>query len=122
MLLIDRQGEVTMSQAADYINVPMSTATGVVERLVKNGFLKRERSESDRRIVTIMLTDKGKKVVEDLKDVIHKYVKIIDDSLNDEERKLIFNIFTKLINALGKENIDETAEKQVSKINKIEID
>ena len=111
-----------MSQAADYINVPMSTATGVVERLVKNGFLKRERSESDRRIVTIMLTDKGKKVVEDLKDVIHKYVKIIDDSLNDEERKLIFNIFTKLINALGKENIDETAEKQVSKINKIEID
>ena len=35
MLFVDRYEEIIMSRIAEYINVPMSTATGIVERLVK---------------------------------------------------------------------------------------
>ena len=60
ILYLDRYEGIIMSQIAEYINVSMSTATGIVERLVNKGYLQRERSESDRRIVVIQLTDKGK--------------------------------------------------------------
>lgn len=105
MLLVDKHGEIIMSQIADYINVSMSTANGVVERLVKSGYLTRDRSDIDRRIVLIRLTDKGKKLVEQLKSTIFQYVQLIYESLDDEERKLIFKIFNKVVDILNKKEL-----------------
>lgn len=96
LLQADRNGEIIMSQIADYINIPMSTATGLIERLVKKGYIERLRSESDRRIVTIRLTESGKKLTNDLKDTMKGYIQLIFDSLTDEEKDLLFGIFTKV--------------------------
>lgn len=110
MLVVDRHGEIIMSQVAGYINVPMSTATGIVDRLVKNGYLKRERSEQDRRIVVICLSDKGKEVIDKLKESVMKYIGMINDSLTDEERQLLYNIFIKFINILNRDNSDKNVD------------
>lgn len=72
---VGKHGEIIMSQIADFVNVPISTATGIVERLVKNGFMERERSDTDRRVVVIKLTDKGKKLIEEIKKSGRAYVK-----------------------------------------------
>jgi MarR family transcriptional regulator, organic hydroperoxide resistance regulator len=119
MLLVDRHDEVIMSTIADYINVSMSTANGIVERLVKGGYLNRDRSDSDRRIVVVRLTGKGKKLVDGLKSTIFEYVKRIDEALDDEERQLIFKIFTKIAAILDQkrpENQNEIPENQLKKI------
>jgi DNA-binding MarR family transcriptional regulator len=119
MLLVDRHGEVIMSAIADYINVSMSTANGIVERLVKSGYLNRDRSDSDRRIVVVRLTDEGKKLVDGLKSTIFEYVKRIDEALDDEERQLIFKIFNKIAAILDQkrpENQNEIPENQLKKI------
>jgi DNA-binding MarR family transcriptional regulator len=122
MLLVDQNREIIMSQIADYINVPMSTATGIVDRLVKNGYLKRERSDSDRRVVVIMLTEKGKNLVNELKALIFKYINLINDELTDEERQLIFKLFNKIINILSRRDDQRETDEQKSTIKKIEIE
>ncbi|HBX23324.1 MAG TPA: TrmB family transcriptional regulator [Desulfotomaculum sp.] len=121
MLIIDRHGELIMSQIADYLNIPLSTTTGLVNRLVKSGYLRRERSESDRRIVAIQLTETGKTLVVNIKETINQYVERIDRLLSDEERETLMHIFVKVIEALNKEKQDDTAEVE-SNINKIEIE
>ncbi|ABR47675.1 transcriptional regulator, TrmB [Alkaliphilus metalliredigens QYMF] len=125
MLLVDRHGEIIMSQIAEYINLPMSTTSGMVERLVKGGYVKRERSELDRRIVVIRLTDEGNALVSKLKDKIIYYIDKINESLTEEETQLLSKIFNKVIH-LFKENHREKStldsEKEEKKIKKILIE
>lgn len=101
MLLIDKHGEIIMGQVADYVNVPMSTATGIIERLVKNGYALRERSEADRRIVTIKLTDAGKSTVAKFRGTIAIYMDQIAAALTEEEKDLIFKLFIKIVSILN---------------------
>ncbi|MCX8129660.1 MAG: MarR family transcriptional regulator [Clostridia bacterium] len=123
MLLIHRQGEIIMSQVADYINVPMSTATGIVERLVKNGYILRERSETDRRIVTIKLTPKGEELITRFKDTVMQYINEINSSLTGEEKQLLLKVFAKFVKVLESKNAAIlSGEIKEKKIKKIEIE
>ena len=122
MLIVDRYGEVIMSQISDYINAPLSTTTGLVNRLVKNGYLQRERSEEDRRIVAIQLTDKGKSTMTEVKDNIESYLERINEILSAEERQVLFRIFLKIIAALNRKDF-VSGDSQVNQaIRKIPIE
>lgn len=121
MLFIDKRKEITMSEFAEYINAPMSTATGIADRLVKNHYLKRERSDKDRRIVVLKLTDKGSQIVIDFKSVISKYFNIILDNLTEDEKRCLAKIVFKIIDNLKSRSVPE--EDQIkSEIKNIEIE
>lgn len=123
MIMLDRYGEITMSQMAEYSNVPMSTATGIVDRLVKLKYMKRNRSEEDRRIVVIALSETGEKLVYELKKQISEYVTLIDQALTDEEKSLLFSVFLKIGQLFREKSADAApAEQQPSVLTKIKID
>ncbi len=122
ILLIDRRKEITMSELAEYISVPMSTATGIADRLVKNHYLKRERSEKDRRIVVLKLTDKGSRMVSDLKGMITKYLNIIIDDLTEEEKEFLGRIAFKIMDILQSNRSKATEGQKKKEIKSIEIE
>ncbi|MEW6622917.1 MAG: MarR family transcriptional regulator [Bacillota bacterium] len=103
LLLLDRHDEVIMSQIADYINIPMSTATGIVDRLVKKGHVKRERSDADRRIVLLRLTEKGKELLQGFKTSVNKYLELINEGLTEEEKNLLIKLALKVIKLFEKD-------------------
>ena len=51
----------SMSSVAKALSVTVGTLTISVNSLVKKGYVHRERSEEDRRVVLISLTEKGRK-------------------------------------------------------------
>ena len=53
------QGSVMMSAIAEFLDIPMSTATSVVDKMVDHRMLKRGISPSDRRKVLIQLDAQG---------------------------------------------------------------
>ncbi len=122
LLQVDKNGEIIMSQIADYVNIPMSTATGLVERLVKKGYIERIRSESDRRIVAIRLTDEGKKLAVELKGSILGLIEKVFDTLTDEEKKLLTGIFSKLTGIFSEKNKESGIKKEGDTIKRIEIE
>ncbi len=123
MLLIDKSKEITMSEFAENINVPMSTATGIADRLVKNQYLKRERSEEDRRVVVLKLTDKGSQMVKELKEMISKYLNMVMDDLTDEEKQFLGKIAFKIIDIFKSNREPEvTHDLKKEKIKTIEIE
>jgi DNA-binding MarR family transcriptional regulator len=109
LMLVERKGEISMSRIAEYVNVSMSTATGIVDRLVKNGFLVRNRTETDRRIVMISLTKKAEKVIEEIKSIGTRYISLVGDALTAEERAFIYSIFMKIISVIN--NDQQITEK-----------
>lgn len=53
-------GSKTMSEIATELEITMGTLTIAVDKLIKKGYLERSRSDSDRRIVNVNLTKRGK--------------------------------------------------------------
>lgn len=59
MFTLQRSGEMTMSRLADILNVSLSSATGLIDRLEERGYIERNRVPSDRRVVLVRLTEAG---------------------------------------------------------------
>jgi DNA-binding MarR family transcriptional regulator len=68
--------------------VRSSTITGVVDRLEKKGLAERIRNSPDRRVITIRLTEAGKKLAQNAPPPIQQKVldglKKIEDKQKDE--------------------------------------
>jgi len=79
------QGCFTMTELSRAHSVSVSTMTSMVDRLLLNRLLKRDRDKSDRRVVRVLLTEKGKKVVQHLMEVRKEALQEFLRELNDEE-------------------------------------
>ena len=76
ILTLNEYGPLPPSQIAKYMMVNSSTVTGIIDRLEQKGFVERKRISQDRRIITIQLTQTGKKLAENAPPPIQQ--KIID--------------------------------------------
>lgn len=60
--LLEQIGDLSLSNLSARIKTQNSTVTGIIDRMEREGLVKRERSEEDRRIVYIRLSPKGRKL------------------------------------------------------------
>lgn len=51
--LVHRRGSVTIGELARLLMLPRATTTGIVDRLAEEGWVARDRAESDRRTVLV---------------------------------------------------------------------
>ena len=114
MLFKDK--EVNMSEIAEYIHVPLNTATGIVGRMEKNGLVERTRSREDKRIVLITFSEKGRAQFQRLVDQLMNYgVKVLGE-LTPAELKLIEGLMTKVKTVLKEEKAKEEPARRIRKI------
>lgn len=82
MVLYD-QKQMTMSEISREINVINSNLTPLVDKLIKNGYLKRQTSKKDRRVVQISITPQGKAFVQKhkiyVKDLLVEKLELLDE-------------------------------------------
>ena len=65
MGILSRHGDTPMSRLADLLDVSMSNATGLVDRMEERGFVERVRVPDDRRVVLVSLTDRGRATLDE---------------------------------------------------------
>lgn len=85
LLLLSKNKQLTMSEISREIHVINSNLTPLVDRLIKLGYLKRQPSKKDRRVVHISLTANGKKQVEKHKQYAVAYLKEQFGALEDAQ-------------------------------------
>ena len=87
-----------MSAIAKQLHVTTGTLTISMNSLVKKGYVKRERSERDRRVVYIMLTAKGKLAYRHHAEFHRKMTEALVEGLDPEETKLLVRALANLKN------------------------
>jgi len=102
MDLIGTRGPVMMKEIAVALDISLPAATGLVERLYITGFVKRIFEPTDRRIIRIVLTDKGKKAVKEVKEKRKTIIKDVFSHLSENEREQYLKILRKVVNWLNK--------------------
>ncbi|WP_169891071.1 MarR family winged helix-turn-helix transcriptional regulator [Litchfieldia alkalitelluris] len=90
-------GPQMASAISKEFNVSASHITAVTDSLYKQNLIKRERSETDRRIVHIIITDEGKDLVKRLEALKHNFLYSKFDSLSDEEIQTMIKIYKKIL-------------------------
>jgi DNA-binding MarR family transcriptional regulator len=58
--MLERHGEMPMSRLAEMLDVSLSNASGVIDRLEDRGLVERVRVTDDRRVVLVRATDLGR--------------------------------------------------------------
>ena len=58
--MLDRHGEMPMSRLADMLDVSLSNASGIIDRLEDRSFVERVRVPDDRRVVMVRTTAEGR--------------------------------------------------------------
>lgn len=64
MLALWEHGELTIGELCKLLDLDTGTVSPLVKRLEKNGLLKKQRSPTDERSVSIRLTEKGRALQE----------------------------------------------------------
>jgi DNA-binding MarR family transcriptional regulator len=90
----------------------MSDTSRIVDRLVKKGMVKKTISREDRRLVDVLMTDKGKKLLQSM-DVMNEEMESIFKYLSDEEAKLL-NVLLDKIRMIENPSEDNSAETAVT--------
>jgi DNA-binding MarR family transcriptional regulator len=89
-------GAKTMSEIAAGLDITMGTLTIAVDRLIKKGYLERSRSDSDRRIVNVNLTKRGKLAYRIHEKFHMDMVKAIMQDFTPDEEEVLLNALRKL--------------------------
>lgn len=85
-----------MSAIATRLSVTVSTLTINMKGLEKKGYLVRERSEEDKRVVLVTLTEKGRKAFFHHRDFHKKMIKALMKDLDEEQKKVLYKCLNNL--------------------------
>lgn len=114
--LLYQRSEVNMTEIAEYIHVPLNTATGIINRMEKSELIVRTRSEEDKRVVLVGFSEKGMAQFQNLVDEMLYYGMKVISSFTKEEIDLFCKMTTKVLEVLRQEKKKEETPKKIRKI------
>jgi len=100
--MIHDEERATASFLSEQLEVKPSAVTVMVDRLEQNGFVARLPDADDRRVMRLVLTDKGKQALYDVRQQYQSILTALIAELNDEERKSFIHHFEIIASAAAK--------------------
>ena len=91
------KGPQKQSQLAKKLSYTPGAMTGIVNKLTKEGYAKREYDEKDRRIILLALTDKGNELLNEAQAEGQKMRENLYSVLSVEEMEQLISIQKKLL-------------------------
>jgi DNA-binding MarR family transcriptional regulator len=66
LMALEEAGPLSMGHLAEYLDVSVASATGIVSRMVNRGLVVRRHDESDRRVVVVDRSPAGEQIFRDI--------------------------------------------------------
>lgn len=101
IITINEKKIMRMNELSEAMSLKTSTSTRMIDGLVKDGFVERGHEKSDRRLVTVGLTSKGKKAAKDIKAFRDGYFDSIKAKVKDNGKEAMIMSLQILIDTFG---------------------
>ena len=85
MKILQEEGTKYIAEIGERLQIPKPQMTHLIDRLEKLQIAARQADTTDRRMSNIMLTDKGRRIIEELDQVINESIKVKLSFLTEEE-------------------------------------
>lgn len=94
--LLYHKGRQTVHQICQNVFMASGSMTYVIDKLEKKELVIREHCPEDRRAIYIMITDKGRKFMNDIFPEYQMVIENLFQALNDKEKRDMINIVGKI--------------------------
>ncbi|WP_437551312.1 MarR family transcriptional regulator [Sorangium sp. So ce327] len=94
--LLESFQDLSLSTLSERIRAQNSTVTGIVDRMEREGLVRRERSKADRRVVHIRLSEKGARLAREIQVEPMEIFRSALLSLSSTDLRDLLRILTKL--------------------------
>ncbi|MFH1479175.1 MAG: MarR family transcriptional regulator [Candidatus Omnitrophota bacterium] len=105
LVSIREHGRCRLNKLAKERNISPPTATGLIDRLARSGYVRRGSDPEDRRACIVSLTKKGETSVEYFLDTVREVWKDLLLCLTPKEQEAYLNILKKIVLNLSKKDI-----------------
>ena len=102
-LLSGQPEPIAMGDLSRSLNVPLSTATRMVDWMVNNDYARRLPDPNDRRVVLVTLTGTGSAMYREINAFFMERVERLMRGFTPEERSSLRGIIQKIVNTLEQE-------------------
>jgi DNA-binding MarR family transcriptional regulator len=109
LVLSGERGPLTMGEIGQAINVPLSTATRIIDWMTESGYVIRFNDPGDRRVVRVGLTGTGREVFQALYAFMCRKASHILEQFTDSEKTVLISLINKFSGILSLEKDKATA-------------
>ena len=102
--VLKEKGACTMGEIAKMLNLTMSAATAIVDKMIDQSLVKRERLAEDRRVVRVSLRPKGIEVAKKIFEFRRNMSNDLFSVLTDKEREEYLRIRRKMYISFAEKN------------------
>lgn len=102
LLTVHEKGQCSLNTLARELNIAMSSASEMVEKLHQLGLVSRLVNENNRRQILIATSTLGDDFIRELSAGIVESYKILLGRLGEEEQERVAEAFETIVNLLGK--------------------
>ena len=99
LLVLWETDGISVSEIGDKLMLDNGTLSPLLKKMEQAGYVERRRCRKDDRIVEVTLTDKGRALQEEAKDIPQKVAGCID--LPEEKAHLLYELLYELLNNQG---------------------
>lgn len=100
---LNRRGESKMKDLARFMDVTTAAMTGIVDRLVRDGYARRVYDSSDRRIIRVRLTPRGHATVKRIYRTRREMIIEIFGKISQDDREDYLRVLTRIKEILTQE-------------------
>lgn len=104
LVFINNNGEITMTDLCEKLNIEKGSLTTMVDDLTKKGYLTRTRDSRDRRKYILNLTTSGEEIAKDFLEALGNRLESRFLELNEEDRNKFMDSIKNLEEILIKES------------------
>jgi len=103
LAMLRQHGPMPMSRLAELLDVSLSSATGIVDRLAERGYVERAGDPADRRVVLVRPTASAGQILDDADALRVDLLRAAVDRLGDDQLQRLATSFEDLRVALEAE-------------------
>lgn len=103
MMVMWEHKELTVKELGQYLYLDSGTLTPLLKTMEKKGWVERNRSKEDERVLNVSITESGEKLKELAADVPEQMADCV--KLNPEEAMQLYKILYKILENLKKRGI-----------------
>ena len=105
---LGNEGPRMMRELAECLAVAVNSVTSIVDGLETSGLVRRQRSDEDRRVIRVELTDMGREIYQSLVEVNMRLFRSMLGALTEDEQEIFMVLFRKIARA-GRSELPQIA-------------
>jgi len=104
-MLADSEEPLSPHEIAKRLIVSRATITGLVDSLERRAFVNRRPHPTDRRMLLVEITDKGRQVADEFRPIVHRHHWVWFEPLDEKEKERFIDFLHRIQASLnGSEN------------------